>query len=130
MLFIGRVKMLFERCIEIAPAYWGGSPHNALGALLVVTPRTLGGDPEAGRDHLLRAIDIDDGFLQSRVIYAEYWGFTYDDLGRVSGVRDAGLVRSQLQIVLDSPVGEWPFWNREAKREAEALLQRLEEMIR
>jgi hypothetical protein len=129
MLFIGRVRLLFERCIEIAPDYWGGSAYNALGALLVATPPLLGGDPDAGRAHLLRAIDVGNDFLQHRVIYAEYWGFTYDDLGRVDGVRDAELIRAQLQIVLDGPIGPWPFWNREAKREAEALLDRLEEMM-
>ncbi|UCF09450.1 MAG: hypothetical protein JSW65_05130 [Candidatus Bipolaricaulota bacterium] len=128
MLFIGRVKLLFERCLEVDPTYWGGSPHNALGALMVVTPPTLGGDREAGRRHLERALEIDPTFLQNHVVYAEYWGFTYDGMGRVSGVRDADLVRAQLAVVLDEPIGGWPFWNREAKREAAALLQRLEEM--
>jgi len=56
------------------------------------------------------------------VVYAQYWGFTYDLFGKVNGIRDRDLIDRELNLVLDAPVGDWPFWNREAKREAEALL--------
>jgi hypothetical protein len=45
----------------------------------------------------------------------------------MSGVHDAGLIEEQLRIVLAAPIGDWPFWNREAKREAEWLLIKLRE---
>jgi hypothetical protein len=127
MLNVGKVRTLYERCLAVDEGYWGASPHNALGAMLVVTPGVLGGDTNAGLDHLERALALNPDYLVNRVVRAQYWGFTYDLFGNVSGVRDAAFIEEQLKIVLDAPIGDWPFWNREAKREAEALLDELRE---
>jgi len=129
MANVGKVRAMFERCLELEEAYWGGSCHNALGALLVVTPGFLGGDLEEGKFHLERAIEIDFYYLENHVVYAQYWGFTYDFLGRMSGVRDRELIEQELSFVLEAPIGRWPFWNREAKKEAELLLEKLEEFL-
>jgi len=123
---VGKVKALYERCLEVDETYWGGSCHNALGAILVTTPGFLGGNPEEGRKHLERAIEIDFDYLINHVVYAEFWGFTYDFFGRKNGVRDRELIERELHFVLEAPIGErWPFWNREAKKEAERLLEEL-----
>jgi len=127
MFNIGKVRTLYERCLAVDEGYWGASAHNALGAMLVVTPSVLGGDTDAGLEHLERALALSPDYLVNRVVHAQYWGFTYDLLGNVSGIRDAAFIAEQLQIVLDAPIGEWPFWNREAKREAEDLLDELRE---
>jgi hypothetical protein len=129
-LHLRNVRTLYERCLVVSETYWGASAHNALGALLVVTPVPFGGDPEAGRAHLEAAIALAPSYLQNRVVYAQYWGFTYNAFGAVNGVRDAGLIDRELTAVLDAPLGDWPFWNREAKKEAEDLLRRLDEMGR
>lgn len=127
MFNVGKVRALYERCLAIDEGYWGASAHNALGAMLVVTPGALGGDTDAGLDHLERALALSPDYLLNRVVHAQYWGFTYDLFGNVSGVRDAVFIEEQLQLVLDGPIGDWPFWNREAKREAEDLLDELRE---
>ena len=127
MFNIGKVRALYERCLAVDEDYWGASAHNALGAMLVVTPPAFGGDTDAGRAHLEEALVLAPSYLLNRVVYAQYWGFTYDLFGHVNGVRDAAFIEEQLQAVLDDPIGEWPFWNREAKREAEALLSDLRE---
>jgi len=129
LLYLGRVRTLYERCLAVDEDYWGASAHNALGAMCIVTPAALGGDEEAGRAHLEAALSLAPTYLLNRVVYAQYWGFTYDLFGNVTGVRDAAFIEEQLRIVLDAPIGEWPFWNREAKREAEALLADLKERI-
>lgn len=129
MTNVGKVKTMYERCIEVEEGYWGGSCHNALGALLVTTPDFLGGDPEEGKRHLERAIEIDFHYLENHVVYAQYWGFTYDFLGRMNGIRDRELIERELNFVLEAPIGDWPFWNREAKKEAEALLERMREFL-
>lgn len=127
---VGKVKAMYERCLEVDETFWGGSCHNALGALLVTTPGFLGGSLEGGREHLERAIEIDPNYLINHVVYAEYWGFTYDALGNKNGVRDRELVERELRFVLEAPVGEqWPFWNREAKREAKRLLEELRKFV-
>ena len=127
MFNVGKVRALYERCLAIDEGYWGASAHNALGAMLVVTPGVLGGDTDAGLEHLERALTLSPDYLVNRVVYAQYWGFTYDPFGNVSGIRDAVFIEDQLQIVLDAPIGDWPFWNREAKQEAEDLLDELRE---
>jgi tetratricopeptide (TPR) repeat protein len=126
---VGKVKALYEHCLEVDEAYWGGSCHNALGALLVTTPDFLGGNLEAGKEHLERAIELAPDYLENRVVYAQYWGFTYDFFGNMNGIRDQELIERELNLVLEAPIGRWPFWNREAKREAEALLKRMEEFL-
>ena len=123
MIDVGKVKALYERGIEIAEDYWGGSFHNALGAMLVTLPSFLGGSVEEGRSHLERAIEISPDYLENHVVYAQYWGFTYDLFGKVSGIRDPDLIERELDFVLSAQIGDWPFWNREAKKEAEALLK-------
>jgi hypothetical protein len=126
VLHIGKVKALFQRCLAVDETYWGASPHTALGALLVATPTAFGGDPEAGRAHLRRATELVPCFLYNHVVYAQYAGLEYDALGRRNGIRDASLIRERATLVLATPIQGWPFWNREAKREAEALLSWLD----
>ncbi|MBE0634780.1 hypothetical protein IH601_02115, partial [Candidatus Bipolaricaulota bacterium] len=57
-----------------------------------------------------------------------YWGFTYNFFGQMTGIRDADLVERELTLVLDASIGDWPFWNREAKKNAAHLLETLQEM--
>lgn len=122
------VLTLFARSLEIDPTLLGGSASNALGSLLILSPAAMGGDEEAGLALLESAIDIDPSYLSNQVILAEYWGFTYNFLGQMTGIRDAELVERLLNQVLDADIGDWPFWNRNAKQSAEALLATLEEM--
>jgi len=129
MVNVGKVKAMYERCIEVEAGYWGGSSHNALGALLVTTPDFLGGDLEQGRKHLERAIELDETYLENHVVYAQYWGFAYDLFGNINGIRDRRLIERELNFVLAAPIGDWPFWNREAKKEAEILLVTMREFL-
>jgi len=128
LLQSGKVRSLFARSLDIDPRFWGGSSSNALGSLLIMTPSAMGGDREAGLALVESAIEIDPSYLPNRVVLAEYWGFTYNLLGQMAGIRDAELIESQLNLVLDADVGDWPFWNRLAKVTAATLLETLEQM--
>ncbi len=128
MTDVGKVKALYERGIKIDEGYWGGSFHNALGAMLITLPSFLGGDPDQGKAHLKRAIALAPDYLENRVVYAQYWGFTYDLFGKVNGIRDLSLIQREFQFVISAPIGDWPFWNAEAKKEAKALLQKSQEI--
>jgi len=125
ILSVGKIMAMYERCLAIDEGYWGASAHSALGAVLTVTPPPFGGDVERGRRHLEKAIALDRDYLESHVVYAQYWGFAYDFLGNVDGVRDRELIERELKLVLEAPIGDWPFWNRVAKKEAQSLLGRL-----
>jgi len=126
----GEVLALFSGSVAVDPDYFGGSASNALGTLLIMSPGILGGNDEAGLELLESAISDHPDYLANQVVFAEYWGFKYSYFGKLKGVRDAELVESTLQAVLDAEIGNWPFWNRNAKKNAEELLQQLEEMTR
>jgi hypothetical protein len=122
------VLALFSRAVEIDPDYWGGSASSSLGSLLIMSPSTLGGDEDAGLALVEDSIAIDPSYLSNRVVLAEYWGFTYNFFGQLTGVRDAELIERELTIVLDAEVGDWFFWNLQAKALATKLLAQLQEM--
>ena len=124
----GNVLALFSRCVELSPGFWGGSSASALGSLLIMSPGALGGNKEAGLALIEDSIAIDPSYLHNRIILAEYWGFTYNYFGSLTGVRDAELIESEMAIVLEGEIGDWPFWNRQAKAAAERLLAQLREM--
>ena len=48
-------------------------------------------------------------------------------IGALTGVRDAELIERECSVILAYGFGEWPFWNRQAKLEAERLLAQLAE---
>ena len=125
----GNVLALFSRSVDVDPTFWGGSASNALGSLLIMSPATLGGDKDAGLALLESAISTDPSYLPNRVVLAEYWGFTYNFFGQLTGIRDAELIERELAIVLDADIGDWTFWNRQAKDQAEKLLDQLREMV-
>ncbi len=124
----GSVLALFDRCVEIDPGFWGASSASALGSLLIMSPGALGGDREAGLALVEESIAMDPSYLHNRIILAEYWGFTYNFLGALTGVRDAELIEREAAIILEAEIGDWPFWNRQAKIAAERLLAQLRDL--
>ena len=124
----GNVLALFSRAVEVDPKYWGGSSSSSLGSLLIMSPSALGGDKESGLTLVEDSIALDPSYLSNRVVLAEYWGFTYGYFGQLTGIRDAELIERELAIVLDADVGDWPFWNLQAKDLAEKLLAQLQDM--
>ncbi|MBU0596038.1 TRAP transporter TatT component family protein [Candidatus Bipolaricaulota bacterium] len=121
----GSVLALFSRCVELDPDFWGASAASALGSLLIMLPGPMGGDDEAGLKLVEDSIVADPSYLHNHIILAEYWGFTYNMFGALTGVRDAELIERETAIVLEGGIGDWPFWNRQAKTAAERLLAQL-----
>ena len=124
----GNVLVLFARCVELDPRFWGASSGSALGSLLIMLPGPMGGDDEAGLALVEDSIVLDPSYLNNHIILAEYWGFTYNMFGALTGIQNAELVRRELAIVLEGEIGDWPFWNRQAKIAAERLLAQLQEL--
>ena len=122
------VLALFSRCVELEPSFWGASAASALGSLLIMSPGALGGDKEAGLALVEQSVVTAPSYLNNRIILAEYWGFTYNFFGKVDGVRDAELIERETAFILEAEIGDWPFWNRQAKIGAERLLAQLREM--
>ena len=128
LMYQGKILALFSRAVEVDPEYWGASASASLGSLLIMSPSAMGGDKETGLALVEDSIALAPTYLSNHLVLAEYWGFTYNFFGQLTGVRDAELIQRELAIVLEADVGDWPFWNRQAKDLADILLQRLREM--
>lgn len=64
-------EALFERYLEISDGTDDGSIHTYLGILNTLIPPALGGDPDKGQEHFLKAIAFSDGTdLSAKVEYA------------------------------------------------------------
>lgn len=75
-----RVEALFARLVELDELYRQGGPQLYLGILRLQRPPSLGGDPEQGRFHLERAIELSSGRnLEAKVELARlYARMLYD----------------------------------------------------
>lgn len=71
---LGKVKYLMAHCIELDETISDGGPHLYMGGLETVLPASLGGNPEKGRVHFERSIEISQGqFLMAKVVFAEQY---------------------------------------------------------
>ena len=126
LINLPKIREMYERALQIDESFWGGSAHIGLGALLATSPGFMGGDLDAAVAHFERAMEIDSGYLPASAVYAESYGFTHS-LGNRNGIRNRALIESCLEHVTATPVGEErPFWNWQAKAEAEFLYGELE----
>lgn len=75
-----RAETMLERVIALDSSYERGTPFAYLGVLNSLRPPALGGDPEDGRAHFERAIELSDGHdLMAKVLYAEHYArLTFD----------------------------------------------------
>ncbi len=127
---LSKIREMYERAIRVDETFWNGSAHIGLGALLATSPSFMGGDLGQAKEHFERALRINSGYLTASVVYAESYGFTHS-FGNRNGIRDRELIEERLTFVGETTVGEArPFWDWEAKAEAELLFSELERLSR
>ncbi|MCD5408510.1 TRAP transporter TatT component family protein [Candidatus Bipolaricaulota bacterium] len=121
----GKIRAMYLRAIELDETYFGGGPHEDYGALLVSLAkfRLYGATLEEAKAHFDRAVELAGqvGYLIPFITYAERYAVR---------VGDRALFEELLRFVLAAPIGDWPFWNRQAKVQAEALLAKADELFR
>lgn len=119
-----KIQAMYLRAIELDETYFGGGPHEDYGALLanLASFHLLGATLEQAKWHLDRAVSLaaEVGYLIPFVTYAEQYAVR---------VKDRMLFEDLLAYVLESPIGDWPFWNRHAKAMAQDLLARVDELF-
>ncbi len=68
------LETALEHVLHLTPAIDHGNAHVYLGVLRSQRPESLGGRPEAAREHFERAIEISEGRnLMARTLYAEHY---------------------------------------------------------
>jgi TRAP transporter T-component len=71
---IPKVTALLERVVVLDPNQDNGGPDLYLGVLNSIRPKSLGGEPEAGKAHFEKALALSAGRNQMvRVLYAEHY---------------------------------------------------------
>lgn len=71
---IPKVQALLDRVVALDPMHAQGEPYMMLGVLASLRPASLGGQPEQGRAHFEKALDLSGGRNQMvRVLYAQYY---------------------------------------------------------
>lgn len=115
------VQAAYERVVELEETFWGCSALHALGALeanLATTPVVnlffRASLERAREEYFERALALCPDYLENYRVYAEEYALPKED---------AELFRELLEKVLNGPIGDWPFWNRIAKMNAEVLIE-------
>ena len=57
---LAKVKYLLERVIVLDETWENGGPHLYMGGLETIFPKSMGGHPEKGRDHFIKALSLSD----------------------------------------------------------------------
>jgi hypothetical protein len=112
-----KIEKALERLVQLDEKYERGSAHLYLGILKTLRPPALGGDPEGGRRHFERALEISEGHdLTVKVEFARHYArLVYD-----RELHDS-LLREVLADASKAPgLG---LFNALAKREARLLLE-------
>lgn len=123
-LSLGKIRAMYERVLELDPAYHGGWGPQAYGALLANLSDygiLFGVKLADAKFYFEWAILLDPTFLENHVAYA--WEYA-------RRAKDRALFESLLRHVLDAPIGDWPFWNRHAKKKAAEYLGNIERLFR
>lgn len=69
-----KVQASIERVLALDEAHDRGGAHLYMGVLLSLRPAALGGQPEAGRGHFERALELSEGKnLMVKVLYARHY---------------------------------------------------------
>lgn len=69
-----QVSAIMTKIVELDERYELGAAHMYLGVLNTLLPPALGGKPDIGQKHFLRAMDIsDDRSLMPKVLYARHY---------------------------------------------------------
>lgn len=111
-----KIRAIYERAMELAPDYMGGSAYQAYAALLANLSDygiLFGVKLAQAKPYFEKAIEIDPTYLENYLAYAREYAVR---------AKDRALFVSLLQHVLEAPIGNWPFWNRHAKEKAAEYL--------
>ncbi|MGQ9699759.1 MAG: TRAP transporter TatT component family protein [Candidatus Bipolaricaulaceae bacterium] len=119
-----KIRAVYERAMELDPAYMGGSAPQAYGALLANLSQygiLFGAKLSEAKLYFEWAIALDPTYLENYVAYAKEYAVR---------AKDRALFESLLQHVLEAPIGNWPFWNRHAKEAAQEYLAQIDRYFR
>jgi hypothetical protein len=119
-----KVEIIMSRVVELNEKFYNGGAHLALGLLYASQGKAMGGNPEKGKHHLDRAIQLTDGkFLMNKVMFARIYAVT---------TQNKDLYKKTLEDVLATPAEVMPdqrLANEIAHKKAERYLKQIEDLF-
>jgi len=118
------VDMMMQRVLELDENYFFGGPHLFYGGYFGSRPKTLGGDPERARKHILQAIEITKGkYLMAKFLFAKFYA---------APAQNKDIFKNTLEEILAAPDDLFPeqrLANNLAKQNAARWLKRIDEIF-
>jgi len=116
-----KITLLMERVVELQETYDDGGAHTYLGVLSSLRPPSLGGKPEAGRQHFEKAIALSKGKnLMNKVLFARHYA-------RLVYNRELHDQLLKAVTTADAEVADLTLINTLAQQQAKELLSTAEE---
>ncbi len=124
MANLSRVLTFIDRALSLSPDFFYGGPEMFLGVYYGTLGEMLGGKPALSKKHFENAFQISNGrFLVAKIFFAK----TY-----CVQIQDRELFERTLNEVLEAPddmAPELALVTAAAKKQAEALLERVDELF-
>ncbi len=70
---LSQVKQIMQKVIELDEAHQQGNAHLYLAVMESLIPETLGGKPDAAKQHFQRALQLSPDNLMSKVLFAKHY---------------------------------------------------------
>jgi hypothetical protein len=74
-----RVEAMISRVVQLNPSYYYGSAYSFLATIAAIRPKMLGGDLDLARDEFEKALQVDNGYLMTKVLYAQFYAVQAQD---------------------------------------------------
>jgi len=74
-----RIFAVMQHVLSLDETFFYGAPHRYFGAFYAKAPSFAGGDMTKSKEHFEKAIALEDEYLGTKVLYAEYYAAKADD---------------------------------------------------
>ena len=76
-----RVESMISRVMQLDSSYYYGSAHSFLATIAAIRPKMLGGNLDLARDEFEKALGVDNHYLMTKVLYAQFYAIQAQDPG-------------------------------------------------
>lgn len=79
LFYKDRIFAVMEHVLNLDETFFYGAPHRYFGAFYAKAPAFAGGDMAKAKEHFDKSLAIDERYLGTKVLYAEYYATKADD---------------------------------------------------
>lgn len=79
LFYKDRIYAVMQRVLQIDENFFHAAPHRYFGAFYAKAPAFAGGDLAKSKQHFERALELDDKYFATKVLFAEYYAPKTED---------------------------------------------------